>query len=270
MYWVDLGTDKIQRADLNGSKIQDLVTSGLVSPRRIALDLVTGKIYWTEGASVDSLGGTIWRADLDGSHSELVIQHQNTPSGLAIDAAGGKVYWSNFLDVGGSFSERIFRANLDGTGIETITPQFFSGAYVADIALDVQAGKMYWLTGGGEGIIRRANLDGSGIEKLLTVASDFSSGDIALDPSAGLMYWTDESAAAIRRAQLDGSGVENLITSGLLNPRGLDVIPVIAAVPEPASVVAWLVLGGIVVLLATRQRRNAGLATRLPLAVSGQ
>ena len=37
MYWIDSGTDKIQRADLDGSNVGDVVTSGLVAPRGLAL-----------------------------------------------------------------------------------------------------------------------------------------------------------------------------------------------------------------------------------------
>ena len=39
MYWTKSGTDKIQRADLDGSNVEDLVTTGLSSPSGIALDL---------------------------------------------------------------------------------------------------------------------------------------------------------------------------------------------------------------------------------------
>ena len=39
MYWVDWGTDKIQRANLDGSQVEDLVTSGWGSPTGLALDL---------------------------------------------------------------------------------------------------------------------------------------------------------------------------------------------------------------------------------------
>ena len=48
MYWTDLGTDKIQRANLDGSQVEDLVTTGLISPVGIALDPGAGKMYWTD------------------------------------------------------------------------------------------------------------------------------------------------------------------------------------------------------------------------------
>ena len=45
MYWPDQGTGKIQRANLNGTSIEDVVT-GLNTVDGIALDLVAGKLYW--------------------------------------------------------------------------------------------------------------------------------------------------------------------------------------------------------------------------------
>jgi len=61
MYWTDTGTDKIQRANLDGSGVEDLVTSGLSAPYGIALDAAGGKMYWTDGAT-----NKIQRANLEG------------------------------------------------------------------------------------------------------------------------------------------------------------------------------------------------------------
>ena len=47
MYWTDVNTDKIQRANLDGTGVEDLVT-GLSSPVGIALDLPGGKMYWVD------------------------------------------------------------------------------------------------------------------------------------------------------------------------------------------------------------------------------
>ena len=51
MYWTDFGTDKIQRANLDGSNVEDLVTTGLSGPRGIALDLANGKMYWADAGT---------------------------------------------------------------------------------------------------------------------------------------------------------------------------------------------------------------------------
>ena len=66
MYWTDGGTDKIQRANLDGSDVEDLVTPaqgvGTVAPLGIALDVASGKMYWA-----DYNADKIRRANLDGS-----------------------------------------------------------------------------------------------------------------------------------------------------------------------------------------------------------
>ena len=63
MYWADRGTNKIQRANLDGSNIEDLVTDadGLDEPEDVAVDITGGKVYW-----VDHGTDKVQRANLDG------------------------------------------------------------------------------------------------------------------------------------------------------------------------------------------------------------
>ena len=72
MYWTDLGTDKIQRANLDGSDVQDLVKlrhSRYGGPFGIALDVEGGKMYWTDNDT-----DKIQRANLDGSNIEDLVK----------------------------------------------------------------------------------------------------------------------------------------------------------------------------------------------------
>ena len=78
IYWTDSGTgnptpmqdDKIQRADLDGSNVETLLTfeNFLRLPFGIALDVAGGKMYWT-----DPTRDRIRRANLDGSGVEDII-----------------------------------------------------------------------------------------------------------------------------------------------------------------------------------------------------
>ena len=61
IYWTDIATDKIQRADLDGSNIEDLVTSGLVSPQSLSVDIAGGRMYWADFGS-----GKVQRANYTG------------------------------------------------------------------------------------------------------------------------------------------------------------------------------------------------------------
>ena len=211
LFWTDWGTDKIRRADLDGSNVEDVVSgAGLDGPDGLALDTAGGKIYWTDAGT-----SKIQRADLDGSNVEdLVTSGLSVPYGLALDVAGGKMYWTNRQ------SGKIQRADLDGSNVEDLLT--LAGlAFPGEIALDVANGKMYW-TNPGSDKIQRAGLDGSNLEDLVTSGLSSPAG-LALDLSGGKMYWTDRGSDKIQRADLDGSNVEDLVTSGLNTPTGLDL-----------------------------------------------
>jgi sugar lactone lactonase YvrE len=76
MYWTESATSKIQRAKLDGSGVEDLVSQGLKIPWGIALDVVGGMLYWTDAGS-----NKIQRAKLDGSGVEdLVITYSGGPA----------------------------------------------------------------------------------------------------------------------------------------------------------------------------------------------
>ena len=108
MYWTDYGVNRIRRANLDGSAVEDLVITTLDNPYGIALDVAGGKIYWTDAGAEK-----IQRADLDGSHVEdLVTVGVVNPRGFALDVTGGKMYWTD-RDLG-----TIERANLDGSEVE--------------------------------------------------------------------------------------------------------------------------------------------------------
>ncbi|MCI0552868.1 MAG: DUF5050 domain-containing protein, partial [Anaerolineae bacterium] len=204
MFWTDTGTHKIQRANLDGSAVEDLVTTGLSFPDGIAVDVVNGHIYWTNGGVDDK----IQRANLDGTDIKDLVSGLSQPSGIGLDLVNGKMYWTD------TATDKIQRANLDGTSVEDLVTTGLSTPF--GIALDVVNGKIYW-TDRDINKIQRANLDGSNIETLIT----FPFGDlrhIALDVVNGKMYWAD--VGVIRRANLDGTTIETLV-SGLSGPFGI-------------------------------------------------
>ena len=207
LYWTDWGTNKIQRANLDGSGIEDLISGGgLDGPDGLALDMAGGKMYWTDAGA-----NKIQRADLNGSNVEDLVTGLGIPYGLALDVSGGKMYWTNRQ------TNKIQRADLNGANVEDIVTSGLT--FPGGLALDVSGGKMYW-TNPGANKIQRANLDGSGVEDLVTSGVSSPTG-LALDVSGGKMYWTDRRSDKIQRANLSGSGVEDLVTSGLHSPNGL-------------------------------------------------
>ena len=247
MYWADWSKDKIQRANLDGSQVETLVSDGwgfrgLERPHSIALDVGQGKMYWADGNA-----SRIQRANLDGSQVETLVSavdvDQNLrspvtfgtdnspftfflgfrspfetednsmhPVGIALDVGRGKMYWTD------ENWDMILRANLDGSQVEPLVTTGLKRP--VGIALDVGRGKMYW-TDRGEGTsdISRANLNGSQRETLVTSVA--LPHHLALDVGQGKMYWTDYGTDKISRANLDGSQRETLVSTGLVTPTGL-------------------------------------------------
>ncbi len=79
MYWTNFTSVKIQRANLDGSSVEDLVTTGLSEPTGIALDVAAGKMYWTDESIIK-------RANLDGTGVEnLVYTPFSSFFGIALD-----------------------------------------------------------------------------------------------------------------------------------------------------------------------------------------
>ena len=218
LYWTDTGTNKIQRANLDGSQVEDVLT-GLSVPVGLALDVAAGKLYWTHAGFWSDTGtGEIQRANLDGSHVEdLVTAGLSALYGLALDVTAGKLYW---VDAG---TRLIQRANLDGSEVEDVVTTDLGQPY--GLALDVAAGKLYWVDAGTR-LIQRANLDGSQVEDVVTGLDD--PGNLAVDVRAGKLYWVDWDRYAIQRANLDGSQMEDVVTratGGLRVPEGIVVGP---------------------------------------------
>jgi len=203
MYWTDSGTDTIRRANLDGTGLQVLLSTGM-QPWGIALDVAQDSMYWAEYGT-----GRIRRANLDGTGAVNLLIDQPNVSGLVLDLAAGKMYWT----VANLSVPFLRRANLDGTNVQDIA----TSPSARDLALDIAGGKVYW-TYCLLGTIQRANLDGTSPETIVT-GLDKPYG-IELDTVHGLLYWADSGTDRIRRANLDGTGVTDVLT-GLSDPVAL-------------------------------------------------
>lgn len=88
LYWTNRGS-KIRRADLDGSRIEDILDSGSGHIYTIALDLDNQKLYW-HNASYDD----VCRANLDGTQPEtLVVGTSGKTDRIAIDVGRQRLYW---------------------------------------------------------------------------------------------------------------------------------------------------------------------------------
>ena len=165
-------------------------------------------VFYTDIEMPVGTAASIKRVNADGSGLTNLINGLQHPRGMTLDAAGGKMYWTE------PGLQAIRRANLDGTGVETVVATGSDSG--GGVALDLVAGKIYWSAGFPSGVIRRANLDGTTQEDLVTNGLIHPVG-IALNIQQGKIYWTDlqghrDGTGKIQRSNLDGSSVETLLT----------------------------------------------------------
>ena len=278
LYWTDAGTNKIQRSNLDGSQVTDVVTAPTNFPNGIAYDSVSDRVYWTNSLSgnINSVtaGGTgltqpisgssgviqglavaggldkmfwasagdgvIRQSSLSGLNVSNLVTGLLSPNDVAVDTVGGLIYWTE-ID-----GDRIGRANLDGTN-KTFLVSTGAGTAPAGLALDTANGFMYW-TDVAQGLIMRSDINGGSVTQLISGMG--LARDIALDSANGHMYFIndDDNFNTIYRANLDGSGLLPVVT-GLDDPFGL-----IIAVPEPSSCI--LLLAGLI-SLSHRRRTHA-------------
>ena len=194
IYWADSAARKIQRANLDGSKVEDIATFNPLYARayeaKLVLDLDNGKVYWTsiEDISLDDSGNlqaVLSRANFDGSSPELLTITETTRLDFAFfDGRTYMSYGSNVIDIatpnGSIILSLVFRQVND---------------------LSVSNGKIYWANNSRR-VIRRANVDGSNAEDIVAVSGDID--EVVFDPTTNRLYWTIRNAGGINFLDVGG------------------------------------------------------------------
>ncbi len=189
IFWAQNGNDRVLSADGNGGNVTDL-TPTLTNPWGVAYDGT--HVFFSEDSA-----GKIWRMDPDGGNRTEIISGLSMPRDLAVTAT--HLYWVNI-------SGEVLRANLDGTGVTTLTTvggsPFLQGIDVTDTYL-------YW-TNATAHTIQRANLDGTGVTTLTAAGGNIPYG---IEATATYLYWVNLTGKQLQRANLDGTGVTTLISA---------------------------------------------------------
>jgi DNA-binding beta-propeller fold protein YncE len=206
LFFLSASSGEVFPANPDGSDVKVIVSEGRRMPDGIVVDTVAGHLYWTNMGNPTANDGSIERSDLDKKNVIHIVSPGGTftPKQLQLDEKNRKLYWCDREGM------RVMRANLDGSDIETLIdtsegdtrPGKVIKKWCVGIALDVEAGKLYWTQKGsdnaGEGRIFRANLD---IPKGQTAADrkdiELLYGglpepiDLELDLANRTIYWTD-------------------------------------------------------------------------------
>lgn len=170
----------IQRMNLDGSNVENVVTGEII--RAMDVDPIGRKIYWF---APGTLGGQyiMRRSDLDGTNAETVWPDQDTHFIFRIDPHNAKIYYNK------NAADRIWRANLDGSGSEPLVHAFDADPQPSprSMAMDIRNDRLYW-TNFSPAVIQYTNL--AGTDPIVTVAAgSLSSSGIEVDPAGGKLYW---------------------------------------------------------------------------------
>jgi virginiamycin B lyase len=201
VYWTNLQTGTIGRANQDGSSPTQALITGASAPGGIAVE--GNFVYW---ANQDS--NSIGRAQLDGTGAvQSFITGASSPVGIAVD--DNFVYWAN------QGSNSIGRARLDGTGA---TQSFITGtSNTYAVAVDGQ--HIYW-TNANTGSIGQANLDGtSPVQNFITGANN----PVGVAVDGQHIYWSNANIGKIGRANLDGTSPNQQYVDAPGMPFGLAV-----------------------------------------------
>ena len=220
LFVLDLTEGRVFSIKPDGSDKRTVVTDCRM-PDGVVVDTEAGHLYWTCMGVLSRNDGSIERADLDGRNRRTIVPEGATftPKQLQLDKRNGRLYWCDREGM------RVMRANLDGTGIETLVQTGSTDAdrrdltrWCVGIALDFDRNQIYWTQKGpdnaGHGRIFRAGLEiprgesptsRSDVEVLYDGLPEPI--DLEIDHVKRILYWTDRGdpplGNTVNRAPLD-------------------------------------------------------------------
>jgi hypothetical protein len=115
LFLLDLSDGRVLSMNPDGSDRKVLVAECRY-PDGIVVDVEAGHIYWTNMGVPSLNDGSVERADIDGRNRITIVPQGATftPKQLHPEKKTGKICWSDREGM------RVMRANLDGSGLETL------------------------------------------------------------------------------------------------------------------------------------------------------
>lgn len=156
VYWTDDFHDRFQRANIDGSNVDNIRTVQGLRINDIELDLKRNRLYWLKQNSIK-------RMDFDGNQVEDVLVGWNvTILNFDLDEIAQHIYWTS------SITGIIHRATSKGADIQEIVTDL-KEPY--NIVVDTESQKLYWSSWDRQTNlykIQQSNLDGSDVTDIVT------------------------------------------------------------------------------------------------------
>ncbi len=202
-------TGNIWRTQAGTNQIETIYTVGYDDGRPMMVHSFNRTLYWTT-----YYPGQLWSSGMGGENPQLLVDQGENTTTRAIQFKDDKVYWAN-EPLGA-----IYRANLDGTNVETVISGYFGyGEGFWDF--EIYGNRIYW-TSWDSSSVRSINLDGSDFQ---TININGVSRAFSIEVADDRLFLSDIDTGPFDRvvsADLNGGDVEELV-SGLTELYSLDV-----------------------------------------------
>lgn len=163
--------------------LQVILTSGLSAPEDIAIDWITGNIYFTDGSFMH-----IAVCSNDGYHcTALYNKDVQRPRGICLYPQKGLMFWSDWGDI-----PMIVVAGMDGNFPKILVQDDIH--WPNGLALDWPNGRIYWV----DAKLKRidsVNIDGTDRHSVLEGVIKHPFGIAIFENS---LYWSDWDTASIQ------------------------------------------------------------------------
>jgi|GEM_PF-3638096 len=242
LYWIySAGSgSSIMRADLDGTNVEELIADLTTFPTSLGLDPQSATMFWTDADTdtIHSAGMEIPMGDTPSTRSDIVTLISSgiqDPDGLAVDSVNQQIYSAN------PALGTIQRSDFDGMNIEELVAA--GTTEPVGIALDVDAGMMYWTDGFGMAV-RSAGMDipmgqtSTTRTDIVTVISTSPAAPHGIAVADGFVYWSElfnpdffTFNGNVRRVSTFGGAGEALILDEQTLDFEIFVIGHLAALP---------------------------------------
>ncbi|XP_064097645.1 low-density lipoprotein receptor-related protein 6-like [Macrobrachium nipponense] len=211
VYWTDDEALCIQRAKLDGSEQQIVVSAEVFHPDGVAVDWIARNLYWT-----DTGPDRIEVARLNGTSRKIIIaENLDEPRAITVDPDGGLMFWTDW-----GKKPKIERAALDGSLRRVIIDSGL--VWPNGVAIDFALRKIYWCDAKTDKI-EMASLDGS---ERRVVVGDHLPHVFGFSLLGDSLYWTDWQRRSIERVNKLTGGQREVIIEHLPDLMGLKAVNV--------------------------------------------
>ncbi|KAI8496523.1 Low-density lipoprotein receptor- protein 2 [Branchiostoma belcheri] len=214
VYFTDTSSKTIKRASLPTDPAhlgitQDLGISDLSEPDGIAVDWVSGLLYWTDAGT-----NKIEVSMLDGRYRKTLISNNlDKPAAIAVNPEKGVMYWTDWGAV-----PKIEQAWLNGEQRQVVVGTQLG--WPTGLTIDYMNNhRVYWCDAK-ENVIESINWDGTDRQMVLSGALE---NPFRLDVFEGELFWTTQTTGNIYHQDKFGRGVKVLLQSGINLPTDIKI-----------------------------------------------